>query len=54
MLDGYKTYIAAAVIGLLTALNYLGILDDENYKTLVGLVGSLGLAALRAGVKGGK
>ncbi len=47
---GMKTYLAAVMIGLAAVARYLGWLDDGTYQALVGLLGSMGLAALRAGV----
>ncbi len=47
MLNGYKTYIAAAAIGILTALQYLGIIDDQVFAGVLGLLTSLGLIASR-------
>ena len=49
-LSGYKTYICAAAIGVLTGLHYAGVIDQTLYQTLVGLFGAGGLASLRAGV----
>jgi hypothetical protein len=50
MLDGKKTYITAAVLGLASFALAMGWLDKEQYQVIVGLMGSLGLAALRSGV----
>lgn len=50
MLDGKKTYITAAVLGLASFALAMGWLDKEQYQVIVGLLGSLGLAALRSGV----
>jgi hypothetical protein len=50
MLNGKKTYITAAVLGLASFAMALGWLDKEQYQVIVGLLGSLGLAALRSGV----
>lgn len=49
MLNGYKTYIAAVAIGVLTALKYLGIIDDQVFNGVLGLLTSLGLIAARIG-----
>jgi hypothetical protein len=50
MLEGKKTYITAAVMGLASFALAMGWLTREQYQVIVGLVGSLGLAALRSGV----
>ena len=49
-LEGKKTYITAAVMGLASFALALGLLDRDQYELIVGLLGSAGLAALRAGV----
>ncbi len=49
-LDGKKTYITAAVLGLASFALAMGWLDREQYEIIAGLLGSLGLAALRSGV----
>jgi len=50
MLEGKKTYITAVVLGLASFALAMGWLDKEQYQVIVGLAGSLGLAALRSGV----
>lgn len=50
-LSGYRTYIFATAIALISAAKYLGWLDDATYTTLLGLFGAGGLAALRAAKK---
>jgi hypothetical protein len=50
MLEGKKTYISAAVLALATLVRALGWVSQEQYELILGLAGSLGLAALRAGV----
>jgi hypothetical protein len=49
-LDGKKTYITAAALALASFALAMGWLDREQYEIIVGLFGSLGLAALRSGV----
>lgn len=49
-LQGKKTYILAAALGLATFARVMGWLDDSLYQTILGLLGAGGLAALRAGV----
>lgn len=53
-LSGKKTYILAAIAGLLTVAHALGWITSEVYQTLMGLVGAGGLATLRQGVKKGQ
>lgn len=50
MLEGKKTYITAAILALAGLARGMGWLDMQQYELLLGLLGSLGLAALRAGV----
>jgi hypothetical protein len=49
-LDGKKTYITAGVAALASFALAMGWLNQEQYQVVLGLLGSLGLAALRAGV----
>ncbi len=53
MLEGKKTYITAAILALVAFAQTMGWLTQDQYELLVGLLGSLGLAALRAGVAKG-
>ncbi len=50
MLEGKKTYISALLLALATLIRTLGWVDQEQYDLILGLMGSVGLAALRAGV----
>jgi len=50
MLTGKKTYIMAAVMALGVFARGMGWLEQEQFEVLLGLTGSMGLAALRAGV----
>ena len=49
-LDGKKTYITAVMAALASFAMAMGWLSQEQYQVLLGLLGSLGLAALRSGV----
>jgi hypothetical protein len=49
-LDGKKTYITAVVAALASFALAMGWLSQGQYEVILGLLGSLGLAALRAGV----
>jgi hypothetical protein len=49
-LEGKKTYITAAVLAIASFALAMGWLTNEQYQIIIGLLGSLGLAALRSGV----
>ena len=49
-LDGKKTYITAVAAALASFARAMGWLSQEQYQVVLGLLGSLGLAALRSGV----
>jgi len=49
-LEGKKTYIAAAALALASFTLAMGWITREQYEIAMGLLGSLGLTALRAGV----
>jgi len=49
-LEGKKTYITAVVASLASFALAMGWLSREQYEVVLGLLASLGLAALRAGV----
>lgn len=51
---GKKTYIVAVVIALASFAVAMGWLSQEQYQVILGLLGSLGLAALRSGVAAGE
>lgn len=50
MLAGKKTYLTAAAMAAAAFLRGMGWLDQQQYELLLGFLGSLGLATLRAGV----
>jgi hypothetical protein len=50
MLAGRKTYISAGILALATFARWVGWLDQSQLEIIMGLGGSLGLAALRAGI----
>jgi hypothetical protein len=50
MLEGKKTYLSALALALAAFFRALGWINQEQYELLMGLMGSLGLAALRAGL----
>ena len=50
MLEGKKTYIAALILGLAAFIRAMNWISQEQYEIILGLAGSMGLAALRAGV----
>ena len=47
-LKGYKTYLVAIAVGAVTVLHTLGYIDDETFKTLLGILNGLGLATISA------
>jgi len=49
-LDGKKTYITAVLAALASFAMAMGWLSQKQYQVILGLLGSLGLAALRSGV----
>ena len=49
-LEGKKTYITALAMALASFALAMDWLSREQYQVIVGLMGSLGLAALRSGV----
>ena len=49
-LDGKKTYITAVAAALASFALGMGWLTKEQYQVILGLLGSMGLAALRSGV----
>jgi len=51
-LEGKKTYLTAIVLALASFALAVGWLSKDQYEVIIGLLGSLGLAALRAGVAG--
>ncbi len=50
MFTGKKTYIMALIMGLGAFARGLGWMDPQQFELLMGLAGSLGLAALRSGI----
>lgn len=48
-LSGYKTYIAAALIGIATGLQIAGIISDEVFQSILGALAALGLVVSRVG-----
>jgi len=49
-LAGKKTYIVAVALGLATIARALGLIDDQTFTAIQGLLAATGLATLRAGV----
>jgi|TARA_Y100000310_G_scaffold345664_1_gene467913 uncharacterized membrane protein YkgB len=50
MLAGKKTYIVAALVGLVVVAVQLGFISADMGNTALGLLGATGLATLRMGV----
>ena len=49
-LSGKKTYIVAIIGVIMTGLLGTGTISQDQYNMIMGLLGALGLATLRAGV----
>ena len=49
-LDGRKTYLISALMGLLTFVFGMGWIDQTTYLTAMGVLTPANLAALRSGV----
>ena len=49
-MEGKKTYITAGVVALASFALAMGWLSQSQYEVILGLLGSLGLAALRSGI----
>lgn len=49
-LSGYKTYIVAVLIAIATFSKTVGWIDQATFEAILGVLGALGLTALRAGV----
>jgi hypothetical protein len=47
-LQGYKTYIVAGLIGLTAVANHFKWIDDDTFKTIIGLLAGTGLATISA------
>lgn len=50
MLQGKKTYILAGLAALATFAKYAGLLTEDMYQTLIGLIGAGAVATLRSSV----
>ena len=50
MLTGKKTYLMALIMALGAFARGLGWLTQDQFELLMGFAGSMGLAALRAGI----
>ena len=50
-MSGYRTYIAAAILAILTGLKAAGVIDAALFETLMALAAAFGLASLRAAVQ---
>jgi hypothetical protein len=51
ILDGYKTYIFAAAMALVSFAKYLGWITPDAATAIEGVLLGGGIAALRAGIK---
>jgi hypothetical protein len=48
MLQGYKTYIIAAIVAVLAGLHAMGYIDEATYQTLLALLSAGGLSTVAA------
>jgi len=46
MLEGYKTYIIAAIVAVLAGLHAMGYIDEATYQTLLALLAAGGAATV--------
>ena len=49
-LTGYKTHIQAVLIGVASAVHYMGWIDTQAYLLILGLLGAGTLSSLQAAV----
>jgi len=48
-LDGWKTYICVVLIIVSALLKHFDVLDSETFKTVLTILGGLGMAAIKSG-----
>ncbi len=53
MLDGFKTYIVAAAAALVAVLNFFGWITPDQFIVIESILGPLGFASIRHGMKTG-
>ena len=53
-LKGKKTYLIAALVGIVAVIQQLGYIDESMAGTILAVLGGGGLATLRAGVSDSK
>lgn len=51
MIEGYKTYIVAALMIALAIAKGQGWISSETFMEIMGILGGLGLSTLRSGAK---
>jgi len=51
--EGYRTYISAFVLVILSGLYMQGYIDEDTYRALEGIVLGGAVTFLRMGMKGG-
>lgn len=49
-MKGKRTYVIAALVGVVTVVYQLGMIDGQVYTAVLGMLGAGGLATLRAGM----
>jgi len=50
MFKGYKTYIIAALAGMLSTAKYMGWIDYNTFEAIMGILAGAGMATLRNAV----
>ena len=51
-LKGKKTYIIAAIGGVVTAAYMLGMIDMQMWTVIMGFLGAGGMATMRSAIEG--
>lgn len=49
-LEGYKTHIQAVLVGIASAVHYMGWIDTQAYLLILGLLGAGALSSLHAAI----
>ena len=49
-LKGKKTYFIGVGIGVVVALRYIGVIDDQTFDAFLTLLGAGGLVTMRAAI----
>ena len=52
MLKGYRTYLFATAIAIVTVVHYLGYMSADVYALFLGVLAPGGAMAMRAAIRG--